>query len=194
MLHGGTVQSGRRSPSRKWGWHGKDYPVDSESRMTLRPLIKNGLKVLAVSGVTLLGYVMHDMATAPPDRWADNLGMDQDLAESHCNGDYQCEGDLKVALSGCIAVHQDDSIKTYRDNTYLCQYRYMAKLGVRLPVKGKDGTWVDGNLDEILTRLSATTNCITKHPTDKMGPGPARDAELDAFGQCLASYPRWRAP
>ncbi len=116
------------------------------------------------------------------------------MAESHCNGDYQCKEDLDVALRGCIAVHHDDSTKTYRDSTYLCQYRYMAKLGVRPPVQGRDGKWIDGNLDEIYAFMRATKECMDKHPVERMSPGPTRDAETDALSKCLASYPPWRAP
>jgi hypothetical protein len=152
---------------------------------TFSPFTKDGFWVMAVlSGVALLGYIAYGVVTDPPDRWQDNVVVDQDLAREHCNNDYQCEDDLNVALSGCKVVHADD-----RDAMYLCQYRYMAKLGVRLPVRRKDGQWISGNRAE----LDASMNYYIKNCL-KPFPNPKTPKEIDAMvTACLASSPPWRA-
>jgi hypothetical protein len=122
--------------------------------MKLGLFTADGLKVLAVlSVVGIFGYVMYHVATDQPDRWqSSTLDIDEDLANSHCNVNYQCEDDLKVALAGCLAVHRHDEYA--RDAMYGCQYDYMAKLEIRRPVRGKDGQWTSGNWDELNARAA----------------------------------------
>jgi hypothetical protein len=88
--------------------------------MKLGLFTADGLKVLAVlSVVGIFGYVMYHVATDEPDRWQSSiLDIDEDLANSHCNDNYQCEDDLKVALAGCLAVHRHDEYA--RDAVYGC--------------------------------------------------------------------------
>lgn len=153
------------------------------------PITKYRFKILAVVlSVALFGYISYQVAITPPDRWVD-IRLDQDLAEEHCNNDYQCLEDLRVSLSGCIAVHDDDSIEARRDATYFCQYHYMAKLGVRLPVQKKDGEWESGNLNEIQARMNHIANCSKAPILDtKTAEG---QAALDTQIKCINSYPNW---
>ncbi len=145
---------------------------------------KDGFWVIAVlSGVALLGYIAYRGAILPPDRWQDSVPLDQGLAEEHCNDDYQCKDDLNVALSGCKVVHGDD-----RDEMYLCQYRYMARLGIRSPVQEKDGRWISGNRAELDARMGYFTNCMKRFAN------PKTPREIDAMTTCLASSPPWHKP
>jgi hypothetical protein len=143
------------------------------------------LKVSGVLlGVWLFGDFQYAVASDPRDEWADNVPLDHNLAMSNCRGDHRCEDDLNVALKDCISIHRKDG----RDAVYSCQYRYMARLGVRPPMRGTDGQWVNGNQSANSSFLKQYLPCLNI-PIPSDVDSKERQAAIDAVTACLARDP-----
>ena len=145
------------------------------------------LKLIGVVAIIgFFGFVDYKGATDRSlDQW-EPARVDQLLAEIHCNSDDQCEDDLNVALRGCLDVHKGDE-------AMYCQYRYMAKLGIRLPIKDQDGKWVSAQEDELQAWFQQTQKCSNSNPLPSCKGGDTQ-CENDfwaAASKKLACDPKW---